>query len=357
MTPPSVPPFTAPPFSVPPYPPAASAAVSPSPLQLSAATAPPAAAGLPLVVMYHYVHEVMPVEPSGVRPLLAAEFERQLDFLSSRYWVCTAREFLTAVAGGARRDGRPPCLLTFDDGTADHATVVTPILRRRGLSGVFFVLSGPAEEGIMPLTHAVHWALGQGDEAVWAALSDAARAAGVEAGEEGDAARMYHYEPALRGRIKYAANVALPGEVVRGALEGLALRQGTSLGEMARGWFVSAEQVREMHEAGMTIGLHGHSHRSLQQMGAAGVREEMRRCAAFVRRATGSAGEGAMWWACPFGGTGAPAELHGAMREASVELGVVGSVSTEAREVRWGEDPLRLPRVDCVRLPPRGRGM
>jgi peptidoglycan/xylan/chitin deacetylase (PgdA/CDA1 family) len=305
----------------------------------------------PLVVMYHYVHPAAPSEPTGVRPLLVEEFERQLDWLASRYEIARPAAFLDQLRAGPRPGAKPLCLLTFDDGSVDHATVVTPILARRGLGGVFFVLSGPAIDGLMPLTHAVHWALSQGDAAVWSALSEAARAAGVSTGDESAALKMYHYEPPVRAKLKHAANVALPTEVTRAALEQLAASRGTSLAALARGWFVSREQVRAMHAAGMTIGIHGQTHRSLQQMGE-GVADEIARCAAFVRECTG---EPPTWWACPFGGAGAPADLHAAMRRAMVSHGIAASVSTEARPVRWGDDTLSLPRVDCVHLPPRKR--
>lgn len=300
-----------------------------------------------LVVMYHYVLPSAPPEPSGVRPLLAREFEAQLEAISERYEIVHPEAFLGRVSGKA--GGRPPCLLTFDDGTADHATVATPILARRGLSGVFFVLSGPATEGLMPLTHLAHWALSAGDEAVWAAIEREAADSGVSAGDPAEAARMYHYEPTLRGRIKYAVNVAMPGEVAERALARLLRERGETTQGLARRWFVSAEQVRAMHAAGMVIGLHGHSHRSLQQMGE-GVGEEMARCAAFVERCTG---EKATWWACPFGGTGAAPALHEAMGRAMAASGVTAGVSTVARQVRAGDALTALPRVDCVKLPPR----
>lgn len=311
----------------------------------------------PLIVMYHYVWPERPPEPAGVRPLLAEEFERQLDFIQSQYTLLHPAEFIERVRAvehdRPHPPRRPPCLLTFDDGTADHATVVTPILARRGLSGVFFVLSGPATEGLMPLTHAVHWALSVGDEAVWAALSDQARRHHVFLGNEVDAAKMYHYEPLLRARIKYAANVALPPAIVETALSELARARGTTLADLARGWFVSESQIASMHEAGMVIGLHGHTHRSLQQMGPEVV-SEIARCDEMVRRCTGAPGA---WWACPFGGTGAAPELLQTMRQALRSAGITAAVGTESRRLRPNEDPLQLPRVDCVKLPPRGTGV
>ena len=116
-----------------------------------------------LAVTYHYVRERSAGVPGGIRPLWRDEFEQQLDWLSERYDIVHPDAFLAGVGAG----DRPPCLLTFDDGTRDHLEVVAPILSERGLSGVFFVLTWPLEERRMPLTHAVHWVLGENERQVW----------------------------------------------------------------------------------------------------------------------------------------------------------------------------------------------
>src|SRR5438477_12798539 len=98
--------------------------------------------------MYHYVWRDDEPAPRGIRPLLASEFEDQLDWLEERYDIVQPDEFLEILRRGDCSQ-RPPCLLTFDDGTKDHARVVTPILARRGLGGLFFVLTWPIELGRM----------------------------------------------------------------------------------------------------------------------------------------------------------------------------------------------------------------
>src|SRR4051794_33733691 len=215
-----------------------------------------------VVMMYHYVRPDGTAIPAGIRPMLVSDFERQLDWIGERYEIVGPSQFLKWLAGddvGAK----PPCLLTFDDGTRDHAEVVTPILARRGIVGLFFVLSGPAEEGLMPLTHAIHWLLGQPDEQTWEIFERYARdeLQDIAAlGDPAEARRIYHYEPPLRARIKYAANMAMPQDATNQIVRRAAEAAGMSLAELARGWFVSAEQIARIHQSGMTIGLHGHSH-------------------------------------------------------------------------------------------------
>jgi peptidoglycan/xylan/chitin deacetylase (PgdA/CDA1 family) len=309
-----------------------------------------------LIVMYHYVRPDAEKIPAGIRPLLASEFQKQLDWLCDRYDVLPASEFLNRVNNRSRRKTAmelPPCLLTFDDGTKDHAQFVTPMLLERGLSGVFFVLAGPAERRIMPLTHAIHWLLGGDENIVWESFQKHARdhLGGPEAlGNSSEAERIYHYESPLRACIKYAANMALPADATERIVQAAVSASGRTMKELAQEWFVSAEDIRMMHAAGMTIGLHGCTHRSLQMLGAAGISEEIHHCSQYVASLTGRRSS---WYACPFGGSGAARGEISTMRDAMREVGISASVSTEKRFVPLGCDPLALPRFDAIDLPPK----
>jgi peptidoglycan/xylan/chitin deacetylase (PgdA/CDA1 family) len=304
----------------------------------------------PIIVMYHYVRPDEKPVPGGIRPMLVSEFEHQLDWLAERYAIVGPDEFLASYRDPA---DRPPCLLTFDDGTRDHAEVATPILARRGLNGLFFIPTGPAERELMPLTHAVHWLLGQDEEMVWVAFQryatehlDGDRALGAA----NEAKRIYHYEPDLRARIKYAANMALPPEHTERIVETLVTAAGRSMADLAKEWFASPEQLRQMHEAGMTLGMHGVTHRSLQTLGAEGIRQEIEQCASFLTSITATA---PTWWACPFGGSGASDDTIRAMNESLRALAIRGAVTTRAASVSPDDHPVALPRIDCIQLPPR----
>lgn len=302
--------------------------------------------------MYHYVRPDGEDSPGGIRPLRVSEFEAQLDWLQARYRIVGPARFLDWV-GGRTQGRQPPCLLTFDDGTRDHAEVATPILARRGLEAVFFVLTWPVEQGRMPLTHAVHWLLGRSEQEILAALDDLARKHRgiVKALEDGsEATRIYHYETPLRARIKYAANMALPARSVERVIREAARAAGTDLRVLARQWFVSADQIVQMDQAGMTIGLHGCSHRSLQVLGGSGVRREIAHASGYLGRLLGKR---PTWWACPFGGSGATAAAVDAMRQAMDAAGIEGAVSTVKARVKRGTDTRSLPRLDCIDLPPR----
>ena len=306
-----------------------------------------------ICMMYHYVRPDASEIPAGIRPMLAGDFERQLDLLAEHYTIAPPANFLAWLNGEAISTAKPPCLLTFDDGTRDHAEVVTPILARRNLGAVFFVLSGPAEEGLMPLTHAIHWLLSQPDEQTWQTFQRYAHDElqnPAALGDESEARRIYHYEPTLRARIKYAANMAMPQEATNQIIHRAAAQAGLSLPDLARQWVVSADQIADMHRAGMTIGLHGHSHASLQVLGPTGIAHEIAHGSTYLTHLTG---QSPTWWACPFGGSGANDATLQAMRNAMQTHNLRAAVTTQKSPVTQNTDPLAIPRYDCIDLPPR----
>jgi hypothetical protein len=205
----------------------------------------------------------------------------------------------------------------------------------------------------MPLTHALHWLLSQPDEEMWRLFQQFAREELRDEsalGDPAEAKRIYHYEPDLRGRIKYAANMALPQEATAAILHRAAEQARVSLKDLARQWFVTSAQIRQMHQAGMTIGLHGRSHSSLQTLGEEGIRQEIAHASNYLTHLTG---ERPTWWACPFGGAGASQRALGAMQDAMRQANLCAAVTTHKGPVTRAADVLALPRYDCIDLPPR----
>ncbi len=65
------------------------------------------------------------------------EYERHMELLSAEFRVLSADEFLWHLDRG-RAPPRRSVLITFDDGFENNATVVQPIMERRGLPWVLF---------------------------------------------------------------------------------------------------------------------------------------------------------------------------------------------------------------------------
>src|SRR4029077_14110425 len=57
-----------------------------------------------------------------------------------------------------------PCILTFDDGLADHYEVVFPLLLERGLRGAFFPPARPLQDDCVLEVHKIHFILAAADD-------------------------------------------------------------------------------------------------------------------------------------------------------------------------------------------------
>lgn len=95
------------------------------------------------VLLYHYVRELPSNDPLGASlSVTPSAFKQQLTFLIEQgYTPISLQQFSQALLEGQALPAKP-ILLTFDDGTADVATTVFPILRAYGVPATIFVVSG-----------------------------------------------------------------------------------------------------------------------------------------------------------------------------------------------------------------------
>ncbi|MEM7808584.1 MAG: polysaccharide deacetylase family protein [Planctomycetota bacterium] len=304
-----------------------------------------------IAAMYHYVRPARPTPPAGIRPLSLDAFEQQLDWLQTHYRPLAPDAFATEVRDGWN-EPLPPALLTFDDGTRDHLDVAAPVLERRGLRGVFFVLAGPSRDGAMPLTHALHWALGDEDR-LWDALVSTVGETAL--GDPAEARRIYHYEPDRRARIKYAVNFALDEDRARAVVAACLDSAGVNECDLAEEWFLSEADVKTLRDRGHVVGVHGVSHRGLPVLGAEAMSREIADCADWL---TDLLDDRPTWFACPFGGSCASGADRQGLRQAVDAIGLRISVSTEKQTVHSRRTDLHdLPRYDAIDLPPIGEAL
>ena len=108
-------------------------------------------------VMYHLVRNPEETKFPHVKARRVEEFINQVDYLSSTCSFISVSEFLHAVRFPEASGDLPrnPVLLTFDDGYIDHYQTVFPILRDRGIEGVFFAPARPSWYGRMLAPNAI----------------------------------------------------------------------------------------------------------------------------------------------------------------------------------------------------------
>ncbi len=308
-----------------------------------------------LVVMYHYVHDTEPVTAEGVFSLTTREFKAQLDQL------CRVAEPINWPGLFAWMEGRGELpercfLLTFDDGLADHARIVAPILMERGLHGVFFVPGAVLTSQRMLPAHATHLLLStlgverfehellhylaqqqrrgiQADEDAvidWAARVD-----------EAAAQAMYDYETPARARLKYLLTAVLPIELRNAALAALFERHVGSMQRWAGEWYMGWDDLVYLQSAGHTIGGHGYCHEPYLRLTPGERRKDMRRIAAVLR---GGLAAEVRPFSYPYG------SFDDDTCAACRETGFAHAFTTQPLWIDSAGETHRLPRVDTIHV-------
>src|SRR5574341_562684 len=88
--------------------------------------------------------------------MLLDDFRRQVDRLSESYEMATLESAL-AFLQGEYRPKRNLCLLTFDDCLKEHYTEVAPVLAKRGIQGIFFIITSCLQEDRVASAHMNHF--------------------------------------------------------------------------------------------------------------------------------------------------------------------------------------------------------
>jgi len=155
------------------------------------------------VLLYH---RVLPGHKNNRLNTVVSEaaFEKQLDRLSRKYRIVSLKD---AVSGSGA--DKLSVALTFDDGYWDNYEIVFPILKKKGLSAVFF----------LPIDH-------------------------IDGKAKFDDSRLFD-------------------------------KRSGRLHDLIDDRFMTWDQARAMSDAGMEIGSHGVSHRSLSRMPAGEARREI----------------------------------------------------------------------------------
>ena len=311
-----------------------------------------------LVVMYHYVHDEPPVVEGetvgphqGIRGLTTRAFAEQIELLlASREPI----DWPTLKKGieGRTTLPRESFLLTFDDGLADHARHVAPMLEERGLRGLFFVPGETITDRRMLSAHAVHLLLSQlGDDELAEELRLTVSSMGYrpELAEfsqtEGQlppaSSTAYRYESAVRAEIKAWLHLGLPIDLRRQVVDVLFERHIGSSTAWADRWYLSREDVRALQSRGHTIGGHGFSHEPLARLTDNDRHADVSRCAQTLNEWLGTHERPISY---PFG------SFIQSTAEACRNAGFVQAFTTESRLADSTDDAMRVPRVDTIHV-------
>jgi len=227
------------------------------------------------VVMYHYVRPVAKSLYPNIRGLELADFEGQLDYLLRHYHPVTAGQVIAAGRGETDLP-RAPLLLTFDDGYKDHFNAYR-LLKRRGISGVFFPPGAVVRERTILDVNKVHFILASVDD--MALLVGKIEVAVLEARQEFSLLPVEDYRAKYRRAnrfdsadviyVKRMLQVALPERLRKRIVDSFFTKFVTTDEQsFSEELYLSESELKEMLVEGMEIGSHGYAHYWLNSLEA-----------------------------------------------------------------------------------------
>jgi peptidoglycan/xylan/chitin deacetylase (PgdA/CDA1 family) len=295
------------------------------------------------IVFYHYVRDVTRTDFPDIKALSPSGFAAQLDWLQTRFDVVDGPTFERAVRSGADFV-RPTALLTFDDGFVDHYEHVFPVLRSRGLGGIFFLVGSTlGERPMLANVHKTHFLLSRlGAERFAREVAAALSAEGVSIPAPNDGREgVYRYDEAPDVRIKRILNYEAPYPVADRVLSALFARHVGDSDEFARTLYLSSRQIGDMARGGMTFGFHTESHPVLSRLNREEQRGELRNGTRAIRELTG---QETVSFCYPYGFTHT---YNAETLETLEEFGYSMAFNTVRREAIVGQERrYELPRFD-----------
>jgi carbamoyltransferase len=294
-----------------------------------------------LIVSYHYCH---PAHGwlEGTKSITPEQLDAQLRVLTQNFVCTTMGELMNPAADLPET----VAVVTFDDGFKDVVEHALPVLRRWGVPATAYCCSAPLLERSVLNVHRVHLLqarLGlerfrQAFEALVASRPPVA----IEPLSHPGLLGLYPYDDEPTRRFKRLLNFDLPYAELDVVLKTLFERLIGDDAPVAERLYMSESDLRRCQDAGLEVGVHGHSHRVLSRLTEEEQRAELGTCVDLLRRVCGLADVHASY---PYGIDGSWNE---ATRRVAAQLGLA-SATTKVRAIvkpadlqgRW-----ELPRYD-----------
>lgn len=307
------------------------------------------------IFAYHRVAEPGSGYDPDVVDADSATFERQLAMVT-RSFTLVGTDDLIAHQAGERPLPANAAMLTFDDGYRDNYDVALPILQKHGAKATFFIASDFVERRRLFWWEIINL-LVRGSPRTSLTIEYPER---LELSLTGPAAQRIATQKLLR-----VAKDHLGIDVPR-FLSELRDASGTPFDaaeetRLADRLIMNWEQVRALHEAGMDVQSHGHSHRVLTSLAPDEAESDLRQARQLLES---HLDKPVLAVAYPTGVpiAGSP-ELRDAVTRAGYRIGFTCGYGV-TRLDRGGFDPLNLGRITvyagmsdsffraCLAMPP-----
>lgn len=190
-------------------------------------------------------------------------FERQVAHLSARYHIVSLDEFIDAAQNGSELPPRS-AVITFDDGYRDNYTLAYPILRKYKAPATIFLTTGHIGTNNMLWTDKVAYAVKH---------TASSRLKMPELGiyDFTSSANRLKATMEMKSRLK-----ELPNEDKDLLVERIVAKLGVRITQEAgENLFLSWDDVRAMHDNGVSFGAHTVTHPRLTKVSKSQARAEI----------------------------------------------------------------------------------
>jgi hypothetical protein len=222
-----------------------------------------------IVVMYHYIRDYSCTEFPRLNGIDIKEFKHQIDQLIARYEMASIESALSFLKGEYSPQ-RHLCLLTFDDGLIDHYHYAAPILREKGIEGLFFITTSNLSDKKVLNVHKNHFLLADyGIQIYQQKFIKQLSQFGIKFRHETDTKlirRVYRWDNLETATFKYLINYVIPSSVKNKVLSEMFFQTFGDEQEFALSLYLQWEEAREMQHNKMVLGGHSHHHEPLAEL-------------------------------------------------------------------------------------------
>ncbi len=296
---------------------------------------------MPLLVINH--HYVRPEQySSGIYPISPEQLKYNVEQLLHAGWQPVALE--EVLQQPERCFGQKSFLITFDDGLKCSFQYGKPVLDALGIRAAFFV-STSVLQGKVLFVHKLHFVRSRIPDPELMAIVEEILGEPVYV-DESKAQRQYRYDDEMARTVKYFFNfVAVRQPQLREEIMNRIMLEylHTSEKDFHQQWYMDADELRALRDAGHSVGSHGHTHVPLAQLGSSQIQWELRQAQEILGALLG---EVPIAISYPYGGPTAVSELvYQLAEQVGLQIGF-----TMRRNVNfwqdWVNSPLALQRID-----------
>ena len=268
-----------------------------------------------------YVQESLVVSPET--------FDRQVAFLARRHRIVGVAEIAEAVSEGRLVDHRSVAI-TFDDGYEDNYRFALPVLLRHGATAAFYVTTGAIGDREVLWPVKVRHAVRRSDRAALELSFVDRGPVDLSTADAREAAVRF-----LTGIVK-----RLPAGEADEALGEIIEACGAPPGVRDRRIIMNEGEIREVRDAGMTVGAHTVNHYNLPSLESSDVETEIGASKGDLET---SLGADVLHFAYPDGRTGR--HCDGRVARIVAEQGFRSAVTSIAGPASRRGSPYGIPRL------------